>query len=111
MKLDVQRPGKELWPGVTKEDLAHHLRAMAPRMLPHLANRPLTLVRAPDGMDGPRFFQKNAHHLAKHLATCTYGDVDYVLVDDEEDLVRLADQATLEVHGWTSLCAQPDKPD
>lgn len=111
MRLEVQRPDKELWKGVSKADLARHMVAAADVMLPHLKDRPMTLVRAPDGIDGQRFFQKDAHHLAKHLETCTFDGVDYVLARSADDLVRLADMAVVELHGWVSRCDQPDVPD
>lgn len=111
MKLELQRPNKELWPGVTKVDLARHMILVANQILPHLKDRPLTLVRAPDGIDGPRFFQKDAHHLASHLDTCHHRDIDYTMVHNHRQLIHLADQAAIELHGWTSRCDRPDTPD
>lgn len=111
MPVDLQRPDKELWHGVTKHDLALHLATVAGEMLPHLRDRPLTLVRAPDGIHRDRFFQKDAHALARHVDTCTFDGVDYVLVREAHDLLWLADQAVVELHGWVSRCDQPDRPD
>jgi bifunctional non-homologous end joining protein LigD len=59
--VEITRPDKQLWPdaGVTKQVYADYLAAVADRMLPWLRDRPLTLVRAPDGVGGQRYFQKD----------------------------------------------------
>lgn len=111
MSLEMKRPGKELWDDVTKADLARHFLLVAPRMLPHLKDRPLTLVRAPDGIDKHRFFQKDAHHLGHELRRCRADDVQHVMAESPQDLVALADQACVELHGWVSRCTHPDVPD
>src|ERR687887_549279 len=53
---------KPLWPedGLTKGDLIEYYRAVAPALLPYLRNRPLTVKRYPNGIEGETFFQKNA---------------------------------------------------
>ena len=58
----LSSPDKELWPdeGVTKQDLFDHYAAVWPRMKRFVVDRPLALVRAPDGIGGQRFFQKHA---------------------------------------------------
>src|SRR5690606_31925763 len=57
----LTHPKKPLFvpPGITKEELAHHYARVAERMLPHVAGRPLTLLRCPDGHHRPCFFQKH----------------------------------------------------
>lgn len=111
MHPELKRPDKQLWPGISKAELAIHLATVAPAMLPHLKDRPLTLVRAPDGVEAHRFYQKDAHHLSKDLKTCSFDGVAYVLARSPDDLVRLADQAAVELHGWTSRCDRPGHPD
>ena len=58
-EVKITRPGKVLFPedGITKADLIRYYRRIAPRMLPHLRNRPAALERYPDGIDQPGFFQ------------------------------------------------------
>ena len=58
--IEVTRPDKVLWPdpGVTKREYVDYLTAVGPWMVPWLRERPLTLVRAPDGVAGKRYFQK-----------------------------------------------------
>ena len=46
-------------PAITKRDLLRYLVRVSPYMLPHLENRPLTMIRMPEGINGERFFQKH----------------------------------------------------
>jgi bifunctional non-homologous end joining protein LigD len=63
--ISITHPDKVFWPAgsgrraITKRDLAVYLAAVAPRILPHIVGRPLSMVRAPDGIDGERFFQRH----------------------------------------------------
>lgn len=117
-EIRLQRPGKILYPEpeVTKAELAQYLLRVCARMLPHLRDRPLTFVRMPDGVDGPVFFQKNTPaHMPQWIPRCAQpgsgGVVEYALVNEPAALVVLADQGVAEIHGWTSTCSRPDKPD
>ena len=60
--VTLTNPNKELWPDehVTKKDLLDHYALVWPRMEQFVVNRPLALVRAPDGIQGQRFFQKHS---------------------------------------------------
>jgi bifunctional non-homologous end joining protein LigD len=107
----ITRPAKQLWEGVSKEDLARHMHEVAEAMLPHTHARPLTLVRAPDGVAAGTFFQKNARDLARWLPTCQSGDTQHATAARAEDLIRLADQAVVEVHGATATCYDLQRPD
>ena len=59
--VELSHPDKELWPGVSKLNLAEYWQAVATYALPGLARRPLSIVRCPDEIDGEHFFQKNGH--------------------------------------------------
>src|SRR5260370_37349023 len=61
-RVQISNPRKLLWPedGIAKGELIDYYRAIAPRMLPYLRGRALTLTRYPDGIAGKFFFQKNA---------------------------------------------------
>jgi len=59
-KVELTHPDRELWPGITKQDLADYYRAVWDVMAPHLVGRPLSLLRCPDGTQGQCFFQKHA---------------------------------------------------
>ncbi|MFI9804746.1 non-homologous end-joining DNA ligase [Streptomyces sp. NPDC052301] len=123
--VEIQRPGKVLFPGdggakeYTKGDLADYYRSVAPYLLPHLRGRPLMLERYPDGVDGPRFMQKNTpEHYPDWITRAEVakegGTVTHVVCDDTATLLYLADQACLTLHRWlsrTDRAAGPDHPD
>jgi bifunctional non-homologous end joining protein LigD len=118
--VEIARPDKLMWPeaGVTKQVYADHLRAVAPHMLPWVRRRPMTLVRAPDGVDGQRYFQKDtpAHapdwiHTVTIPAPSAKRDVRYLVCDDERTLMWLANQAALELHIAPSRVDRLERPD
>ena len=113
----VTHPEKVLYPAaeVTKEELAGYFCAVAPRMLPYIENRPLSLVRCPSGVESTCFFQK---HPGSSLATVPttrirelQGTADYALVRSAADLVKLAQANVIEVHTWLSTAMALDNPD
>ncbi|MFI9770624.1 non-homologous end-joining DNA ligase [Streptomyces sp. NPDC052415] len=120
--VEVHRPGKVLFPGdggtkeYTKADLVDYYRSVAPFMLPHLRGRPLMLERHPDGLDGPRFMQKNTPESYPEWVTRVEvakegGTVCHTVCDDTATLVLLADQACLTLHRWLSRAGRLDRPD
>lgn len=109
----IRRPGKVLFPGTggageyTKGDLADYYGTVAPYLLPHLRGRPLMLERHPDGLDGPRFMQKNTpEHYPDWITRAEVpkegGTVTHVVCDDTATLLHLADQACVTLHRWLS---------
>src|SRR4051794_35655227 len=110
-ELSLSNLDKVLYPGAgfRKVDIIDYYRRIAPVMLPHLAGRPPTLVRAPDGPDGPRFFEKNcpSHHPAwVEIAPAgmeASGRTRGCIIDEMAALVWLANLAALELHThqWT----------
>ncbi|MGP4011280.1 non-homologous end-joining DNA ligase [Streptomyces sp. 4N124] len=120
--VEVHRPGKVLFPGdgnakeYTKGDLVDYYQAVAPFMLPHLRGRPLMLQRQPDGLDGPRFMQKNTpDHYPEWITRVEVpkegGTVCHTVCDDTATLVYLADQACLTLHRWLARTDSLDRPD
>ncbi|MEU6357656.1 non-homologous end-joining DNA ligase [Streptomyces sp. NPDC047072] len=120
--VEVHRPDKVLFPGgdgakeYTKGDLVDYYRAVAPFMLPHLRGRPLMLERHPDGIDGPRFMQKNApdsypEWIDRVEVAKEGGTVCHPVCDDTATLLYLADQAALTLHRWLSRTGRVDRPD
>ncbi|MGW6059746.1 non-homologous end-joining DNA ligase [Streptomyces sp. NPDC055189] len=111
----LSRPDKVLFPpggsqgsvSHTKSDLADYYRAVAPFMLPHLRGRPLMLERHPDGVDGPRFMQKDTpdHYpdwITRAEVAKEGGTLTHTVCDDTATLLYLADQACLTLHRWMS---------
>ncbi|MGX1134354.1 bifunctional non-homologous end joining protein LigD [Streptomyces glaucescens] len=120
--VEVRRPGKVLFPAggghpeYTKGDLVDYYRSVAPFMLPHLRGRPLMLERHPDGVDGPRFMQKNTPESYPDWVTRVEvpkegGTVCHTVCDDSATLVHLAGQACVTLHRWLSRTGRLDRPD
>lgn len=92
---------KILYPvtGTTKADVIDYYRRVAPALLPHLAGRPPTLVRAPDGVEGERFFEKRCPpHRPDWMRTAPVTDYEGCAIDSLSGLVWLANLAALELH-------------
>ena len=94
---------------LTKRDLLRYLARVSPLMLPHLADRPLTMIRMPDGIDGQRFFQKHWTQARPDFAeTITVfsehkdEQQDYLICNNLPTLLWLAQSGTLEFHVWHS---------
>ena len=96
-------------PALTKRDLLRYLAQVAPYMLPHLADRPLTMIRMPSGIGGERFFQKHWGEARPEFVesiTVFSGHKDesheYLLCNNLPTLLWLAQAGTLEFHVWHS---------
>jgi DNA ligase D len=116
--VTISKPDKELWPGVSKQDCADYLRAVSADMLPWLHERPLTMVRAPDGIGGERYYQKAAPTYAPSWVKTTRipapsakRDVDYVVCQDLPTLTWLGNQAVVEFHPAPVRRDRLDRPD
>jgi len=118
-RLRLSNLGKVLWPktGTTKGELVDYILRIAPLMLPHISGHPLTLKRYPDGVDGPKFFEKRcpAHRPQWVQTEPVWSDrhrgmVDYCLVCDRPTLVWLANLAAIELHTNLSLAGAFDRP-
>jgi len=108
---------REYWPAdpalqqraLTKRDLLRYLAQVSPFMLPHLADRPLTMIRMPDGIHKQRFFQKHWEQTRPDFVetiTVWSGSKDesheYLLCNNLPTLLWLAQSGTLEFHIWHS---------
>ena len=103
--------------GLSKGDVIAHYRKVAERMVPHLAGRPLTMRRYPNGIDDGGFFQKDAaDHFpdwvrVEEVPQRQGGTIHHVVCDDAATLVYLANQATIEFHVWLSTVESLEHPD
>jgi bifunctional non-homologous end joining protein LigD len=121
--LELSNLDKVLYPaaGFTKGEVIDYYTRMAPVLLPHLADRPLTRIRYPNGVQGNGFFEKNApagvpdwvrvETLPAPGSTRGRATLDYVVADDLPTLVWLANLAALELHvpQWTVGSVGPDR--
>ncbi len=108
--LELSNLDKVLYPraGFTKGEVIDYYSRMAATILPHLADRPLTRIRYPNGVDRPGFFEKNVPgglpNWVRHETLPSPGSsvgrdtIDYVVVDGLASLVYLANLAALELH-------------
>jgi bifunctional non-homologous end joining protein LigD len=106
--------------GITKRDVLRFYERIAPRLLPHLRDRPMTLERFPEGLTGkqaPHFWQKNTpSYYPAWIPRVTLPSEDghlvtYALVNDAATLLYLVNQGTLTFHPWSSRIQNLDRPD
>lgn len=114
----VTHPDKVLFAeqGITKRELIEHYIAVADRMLPHIADRPISLVRCPDGEGGECFFQKHASkgfpgefHAVPIRESA--GKKDYLYIDDLQGLIAAVQMGALELHLWGAHVDKVEAPD
>ncbi len=116
----LTHPDKLLDPAsrLTKQQLADFYWAVAPRMLPHIAGRALSLVRLPEGIGKPQFYQKHVTSLlpkgfdSVDVPDKKTGTVEqYIALSTSEAIAALAQMSVLEVHPWGSLASDLEHPD
>jgi bifunctional non-homologous end joining protein LigD len=115
----LTHPERVVYPdaGLTKRDVARYYAAVAPWLLQELARRPLSLLRAPDGIDGERFFQKHASAgMGQHRKSIAVREASgrrraYLVVEDAQDLLALVQMNALEFHPWGARPHSPERPD
>ncbi len=115
----LSSPGKVIFPElrITKQQVADYYRAVAAQLLPELRNRPLSLVRCPDGIAGQCFFQK--HHAptlggsvrAVPIRERDGGSEEYLYVDGVDGVLDLVQMNVLEFHPWGARIEDIEHPD
>ncbi|TBY13525.1 non-homologous end-joining DNA ligase [Rhizobium laguerreae] len=117
--VSLTNPDRLYWPdeGVTKQALADYYAAVWPFMAPYVVNRPLALLRLPDGIKShQRFFQKHAWKGMKphieEVADPQDADGEKLLrIADFNGLVALVQSAALEIHPWGTTADNWETPD
>jgi len=110
--VEVTHADRQLWPGITKRNLAEYWVAVADHALPILAHRPLAVLRAPDGVHKEQFFQKHAHgHMPPQIREGSAAGAPYLAIDDANGLVAMAQMSAIELHPWGASERDPTHPD
>lgn len=114
--IELTHPDKILYPPdkITKLDLAEYYESIADKILPHLTNRPLSILRCPNRFNQTCFFQKHLNQrFSKHLHSIkiTGDDKDYFYIKNIQGLIALVQLSALEIHPWGSQIDNIEKPD
>lgn len=100
--------------GTTKMQLAEYYASVAEWILPQLKDRPVALVRAPDGIAGELFFQKNAERLAIPGIVTLDKELTgqpVMIINNAKALIGAVQMSTVELHTWNATSVDLDKPD
>ena len=115
----LTHPDRVLWPDVwiTKQGLAEFYEEIAAWLLPHVAGRPLSLIRCPEGTAGACFFQKHAwaglsDHIGRKIVRDEDGkDEELLYVEDIRGILGLVQASVLEIHPWGARIEDSEKAD
>lgn len=115
-KIRLTHPERVIDPtsGATKRDLADYYIRISEWLLPQLAQRPVALVRAPEGIGGELFFQKNADRLAiPGIETMgkEYTGHPVMLINNIEALIGAVQMSAMELHTWNAVAKNLERPD
>jgi bifunctional non-homologous end joining protein LigD len=108
--LKITHPERVIWPklGVRKIDLVHYVEEVGEAMLPHLARRPLSLVRCPDGAEGKCFYQR---HPAAGLKLAPVKGSGYVYLETVDQIAAAVQYGAIEFHTWGATVPDVKHPD
>jgi len=116
-ELRISNPNKVLYPesGFTKQQVVDYYRRIAPVLLPHLRQRPLTLKRYPNGVAAAFFYEKQCPmHRPDWIQTARLSGrertIDYCVIDSLPSLLWVANLASLELHTLLCRADEPDRP-
>jgi bifunctional non-homologous end joining protein LigD len=119
-ELQFTNLSKIYWPKeqISKRDMLNYYNQVAPYMLPYMKDRPQSLNRHPDGINGESFYQKNvAGKVEPWITTHAYdnttseGNKTFLVCTDEASLMYIAKLGCIEMNPWHSRVQSPDNPD
>ena len=115
--IRISHPDRVIFPalGVTKRQLAEYYDSIADHMLPYIVNRPISMLRCPEGLSDTCFFQR---HIGKGEMKHIYDTgvkvkgrgEEYMMIKDREGLITMVQWGVIEIHPWGAMAAAPDKP-
>jgi bifunctional non-homologous end joining protein LigD len=116
--IAISNPSKVMWPAanapaVTKLELAEYLAIVGDFIIEHIRGRPCSVIRAPDGIDGQRFFQRHAMPglpSSVKLTRVSGDNEPYIQIDNVTGLVGMAQLGSLEFHPWNCAPFAPEVP-
>ncbi|ESQ84123.1 hypothetical protein AEAC466_10275 [Asticcacaulis sp. AC466] len=115
--IRISHPDRIIFPalGVTKLQLAEYYHSVADHMLPYVINRPISMLRCPEGVSDTCFFQRHIgrgemKHLYDTGVKVKGRDEDYVMIKDVSGLISMVQWGVIEVHPWGAMAAKPDTP-
>jgi bifunctional non-homologous end joining protein LigD len=115
LSVPLTHPERFLWPeqGITKQGLAEFYSEIADWILPHIAGRPLSLLRCPSGTDAKCFFAKHPWQgLDDSVRRIDVGDKEPILaIDNFSGLLSLVQASVIEIHPWGSRTEHIERPD
>lgn len=120
LPFSISNPDKIYFPesGVTKMQIAEYYYNISNFILPHLQNRPLSMNRFPDGINGMNFYQKDApeHALKDVLTSRIYSEsserfIDYLICNDTKTMAYINNLGSIDFNIWTSTVYRLDHPD
>lgn len=114
IRESISHLDKVFWPreGYTKGDVINYYDKIADTILPYLVDRPESLNRHPDGITGMNFYQKNITvKTPPFVKTAHLNKVNYLICNNKETLLYMANLGCIEINPWASRLANPDKPD
>ena len=116
--ISISHPQRVIYPGmhITKQELAEYYLFVSDKMMPHIVDRPLSMVRCPEGASEPCFFQRHvglgkSPYLHEVNVRVKGKARDYLMIHDVEGLISLVQWGVIEVHPWQCAANNLDKPD
>lgn len=116
--IAISNPQRIVYPdiGLTKLEVAEYYYSVASVLLPHVAGRPISVIRCPEGMAEDCFFQRHLAgasipHIHDTGIKVTGRSDGYVMIEDAAGLISLSQWGVLEIHPWGCMAEAPDLPD